>query len=163
LALADVANDRLHAKRAVFNRRVGPSSYLHPDSAVVGTSETKEVIADGPVCGEPFEQRGTGLRIDKAIAIERTHFSFGGPAGVAEDQFKMGIRRDGGGAVNAKCPDVDAFVHRFEQTRERGGARLHGGRLYRDRDSGFGIRDSRAWGSGDVKLQKMRLAPEARG
>ena len=79
-----------------------------------------------PSVVEPLEQRDARLRIDEAIAIERADVGVGRLAGVAEDQFEVGIGGDRRRRIGADRPDVHAFVHRLEQPREGRGALIHG-------------------------------------
>ena len=71
LALADVAHERLDAQAAGVGRRIGPRGHLHPHRAVVGAAQPQQVVGDGAVRGQPLDERGAGLRIDEALAIER--------------------------------------------------------------------------------------------
>src|SRR6185503_9441463 len=91
--------------------------------------------------------------IDEAIGVEGADVAFGRIAVVAEDQLEVGVGRDGGGAVGRQRADVDAFVYRLEQSRERRRSTIHAaiicGRLRGGRGSGFRVLGARfAYGSG---------------
>ena len=72
-------------------------------------------------------ERDARLRIDEALAIEGADVGLRRLAGVAEDQFQMGVGGDRRRGLGAERPDVHAFVNGFEQPRERRGASFHTG------------------------------------
>ena len=125
LALADVAHERFDAERAVRSRRVGAGGELDPYRRRVRAPQPEQVVGHGPVRGEPFDERGARLRIDEALAIERTDVGLGRFARVAEDQLEMGVGGDGRCGVGTERPDVHPFADRLEQPRERRGASVH--------------------------------------
>src|SRR2546423_773795 len=101
------------------------SSARAVSSTHTAAPSAQQVIADRGVGGQALEQRRARLGIDEAIAVERADLAFGRLAGEAEDQFEVGVRDDGRGGIGADRPDVDAFVHGFEQPCECCGALFH--------------------------------------
>ena len=95
LALADVADERLHAQAAVGGRRVGAAVSSTHTGALIGAAQAQQVVGDRAVGAQPFEQRDARLRIDEAIAVERPHVGLRRFARVAEDELEMGIGGDG--------------------------------------------------------------------
>ena len=76
---------------------------------------------------QALAERLAALRIVETAGIERANVGFGRFGAVAENQLQVGIGRErlaGGGADQA---DVDAFVDRIEQSRERVGAGVDAG------------------------------------
>ena len=85
LALADVACERFDPKRSISGRRVGACGQFDPDGGVVRTPQTEQVV-----CYECHAR----LWIDETLAIQRTDLRLGRLAGIAENQFEVGVGRD---------------------------------------------------------------------
>ena len=102
----------------------------------VGAPQTQQVVVDGAVGRQPLDERDARLRIDEAIAIERTDVGFRRFAGVAEDQLEVRVGGDRRRGVGRDCPDVDAFMNGFEEPRERCRLAASTGRDYTGR-AGF--------------------------
>src|SRR5204862_3038613 len=92
-----------------------------PDRDAIGAAQPQQVIGDGAVALEPRDEPVARHRIEEAIRLERTHVRCGRVPREAEHQLEMGIGGRGAGVRAVNRADVDAFVHRLEQPRERFG------------------------------------------
>src|SRR5262249_39515154 len=118
LALADVAHERLDPQAARFVG-VGVRGDFHPDRNLVGAAEAQQVIGERAVALQPRDEGVAGLRIDEPIAVERPDLTLGRVGGEAEHQLQVWIGRERARDVAGDRADVDAFVDRLEQPRER--------------------------------------------
>jgi len=123
LALADVAHQRFdpHAA-AVFAQAIGVRGHLHPDRIAVGAFQAKQIVGDGAVGGQPLDERRARLRIEKPVGVERPDRGLGHFIAVAENQLEVRIGGERLRRIAGQRADVNTFVHRLEQPRERGGA-----------------------------------------
>ena len=126
LAFADVAHHGLDPKLATGFVDLGAPRDFHPDDRVVGAAKPEQVVGDGAIGDQAFDERVARLRIDEPIAIERTDVRIGRLAAVAENQLEVRIGRDGRRGIGADGPDVHALLDGLEQPRERRGSLVHG-------------------------------------
>ena len=132
LAAADIANDGVHAQRAVGGRRVGGD--LRPDQRAVVAAESEQVVLDVSVRSQLIEELLACVRIDEACGVERLDVVLAGRGRRRQHRSQVRVRgeRDGTAphrTVVRGCldlADVNAFVDRFEQPRNSLSAFVHG-------------------------------------
>ena len=127
-AFADVPDQRSKRTYATARLNVDVHRDLDPERRVIGPTEAEQVVGYRAIAFHPFEERVTGIGIDKSLGFERAHSGRIRVRRVTEHQLEMGIR--GGGGIDAalKRTKANPFVKRIEEPgkRRRGGRKRSG-------------------------------------
>jgi len=118
LAFRDVAHQRLDPQPARLVA-LGVRGDLDPDRDAVLAPQAHDVIGDGAVALQAFDEAGARLRIDEAFGRKRQQVVLRRFHREAEDQLEVGIGRHGLIFGTTDRADVHAFVDRLEEPRER--------------------------------------------
>ena len=94
---------------------------LDPHRNTIRAAKPHQVVADGAVALEPFDEVLAGLLIDEPVRLERLHLVLWRVGREAEHQLQVRVRGDRARLRTVERPDEDPLVDGLEQACERFG------------------------------------------